>query len=340
MSGVDFTALTSNVAKYSKSTRSEVKKQKSEALGETIAKLLPSFINFQEVTSPSVFKKYIQNSSAFKNIPTSQYAMHPGPTYKAGTYHESYPLMYNTAMIHQRPKLYVMNKENTGLAPYSGNLIFGKKNNQPRPTSVYGFNVPIGRYNLRPPSKDNFATGKPNLKYRRKHSNLKHRKIQYQPMSVINVHTSPSISTISKQVEHIRKSAEVLKEKGHSTMASGDWYAERGAKIQWAELEQSEDWNLAAPEQNTSFPGKGKLGQTADHFLLDNHAFTANSAHAIPPPNDDYTSLEDHLTKDVSADQLEKWRDINIDHAPVLLHAKLNPLASPSLRKKRKLNDF
>ncbi|WP_224242981.1 hypothetical protein [Hyalangium gracile] len=335
MGTTDFTALTSNVAKYAESSNDTVKQKKSGALAETVDKLHPTFVTFQEVTNPTAFQQGLVGSSVFQEHGTAEYAMLPGPAYESGPYHESYPFLYDTSMIHQTPRLSVMSDDNSGIESYSGTLKFGKQRQQPRPTTVWEFQLPTGGYNFRPPSKDDPSTGKPDPQYARTHKNLRRRDIPYQPMSVVNVHTSPSITTINKQVKDIRESVEVLKELGHSTLASGDWYAQRGAKTQWKQLEQSEDWNLAAPEQSTSFPGGRKKGQTADHFLLDNAAFDTHSATAIPPPSDDFSALEDHLTQDVSEAQLKEWVDRKIDHAPVFLHATLNPSSEVPRKRQR-----
>ncbi|MFO0614287.1 MAG: hypothetical protein U0414_16990 [Polyangiaceae bacterium] len=320
MSSTDVRVLTSNVAKYAASTDQRTKRQKTEALGEILDATNPTVAVFQEVTNAPLF------GSDLEALPTGkggQRAFMEGPAYEANTYHESYPYMVDTARVHQKPKLSVVDPKTGNRRPYKAPLKFGKKHGgTPRPTTMLELQVQAGRYPFRPPRKDDMSTGENSATYEESHKNLAHREPEYAPMSVVNVHTSPSISTITEQVKQIRKTMDGLRGDGHNVVAAGDWYMQESAKTQWKELESSKDWSLAAPAQRTNFPSKGE-GQVADMFVVDREKFQSPRATPIAPPQPG-ASMEDIVAPKTDA-ELREWTKRGIDHAPVLLDATLTP---------------
>ena len=360
-----FSAITSNVEKYGARTPAKVKKGKQRALGETLDKMHPTVGMFQEVTNPDLFlhgDKKVPGLEDFdvheafrkkvkrgEDLPEGleehrglgeEYGMLKGPAYKSGNYRESYPLAYDRSRIHQVPELFQMDPETHETQDVDGEIPFGKKLGKPRPTTGWHLKVSKDPFNLRPPSKDDPSTGEPDPEYAEKHANLSHRKPEYQDLHLLNVHTSPSISTIKRQVEDIEQSGNALRDQGHTVAWGGDHYMQRSARSVWNRLQETEDqpegWHIAAPPNQTNFPGKG-VGQTADHFVTDPHRMNVSSVTALPPPSEKRRALEDHVGQEVEDSELEKWRDLDIDHAPVHMDATFNPFVpAPKPKAKRR----
>lgn len=272
---------------------------------------------------------------------SDQYAFLPGPAYQSGTYHESYPLMADTAMVHNPPQLSYFPGNESQPQSYDGQTLpFGKAVDptkrdpkSARPTTFWTAEIPTG-YNLRPPTKG-WGTPEEQQQYAQSHANLSHRQIEYTPVNLLNVHTSPSISTIPRQVAQIIGQHEVLADDNPATVSAGDMYAEKSAPTAWSNLQQSDTLSLDEPGVQTNFPSKGQ-GQTADHFISTRSGLQPEIVRALPRPSlpsqSDNLSLEDYLETQAPESELEEWTQVGIDHAPVYASYSVLPRGADPVR--------
>jgi hypothetical protein len=299
---------THNLEKFGKRTANRQEKAQLEM--DLLLRTSPDIGVTQEVTRPDLLEEAVQTDPQF----TEQFKFLPGPHYQSGTYQESYTAFFNRGTVHFSPTLFVIDPATGQVIPYSQPLSFGKQAakerekpdlEQARPTSFWEFHLPASRYNLRPPFKymDSYQEAK---KYVISHRNLRHRRnAPYFRLRHLNVHTSPSISTICKQVDVIMTDLRRLHEDEANTMASGDFYMEHGARRTWIKLNRGYDtFRVVHSGVPTNFK-RGKSLQIADHSLMPTE-WLYTAARAFPPGE---------------GQSLEEWEKFGIDHAFVLCRA-------------------
>ncbi|MBT1697516.1 DUF4157 domain-containing protein [Fulvivirgaceae bacterium PWU4] len=326
---VNFSFSTHNVEKYGERTKDRTTKAGQEA--SLMSRFQPDVASMQEVTRPDLL---IQDMDAIGV--DDQYKIHPGPQYESGTYKESYSLAFNTGSVHFQPELSFIDPATNSSMPYSQTLSFGKQaaqeNGDPemkqaRPTSYWDIPIPAGP-NLRPAYKHTGDAEEAEA-YAKKHQNLRHRRHNpYLNVRQVNVHTSPgkSTPTINKQVNGIMEDMEMLSKEEPNTMASGDFYMQKGSKQNWKRLRKGTDkLKLVAPGVATNFK-KGRGIQTADHFVVPAN-WSGTSAHALPPPERKETN-EELLARGKDVNELAKWEKSGIDHAFVFGRAQV-PVPAP-----------
>lgn len=338
-----FSAITSNIEKFGASTPQNIRKAKVRLLSQVIDRTKPTFIAFQEVTNPKLFLQGRRNQRGLMTTPLQdahtlqdQYEYSFGPQYVSGKgYRESYSLIYDPSVIHHMPKLYNFDPDSTPhrYRAYRGPIDFGagyarrkRKAKIARPTSFWEMELASGPYNLRPARKT-YASRQRTRRYAHRHRNLAHRKLRYEKIRFVNVHTSPSLSTIPKQLKEIMEQSYGLRSPSRSVIIGGDHYMQRRSRRMWKRLKTGQDptWSLVAPNTDTNFPAKGR-GQIADHFLVEKQRVRAHSIVALPPPTP--RNLPNYGRKPSSNARLRTWTDSNIDHSPVKMEFSLNKRGS------------
>lgn len=198
---------------------------------------------------------------------------------------------------------------------------------QARPPSSWEINQPINPFGFRPAQKPIYGEVGA-AEYEQHHRNLSHRKFETQKVHLLNVHTSPSISTIKKQVELIMEAANVLRETHDIVVIGGDFYMQKRAATLFNDYQQGEGgWQIVAPSNDTNYPPQWpkKEGGIADHFIKQQHLQTVGVV-AIPPPQ----RLEELLKVQMESQNeesiyklhiedrdLAQWRAYGIDHAVI-----------------------
>ncbi len=356
--GPSFSVVTSNVEKFGRGTERGRRDDKIEELSRVVAQSQPTLATFQEVSNPELFGHgeegtrrrpgttgLLDRQQPGGGTLGGQYAFLPGPSFQSGSYRESYPLLADTGLVHEPPKLSYFPGNSTEPRAYRGQTLpFGKAVDptkkdprSARPTTSWSVKIPTGRYNFRPPAKGWGSTAD-QRRYARRHRNLRHREIDYSTLNLLNVHTSPSISTITRQAAQIRAQHEALARDNPATLSAGDWYLQSGAKRTWSSFQRSDTLSLDEPGVQTNFPGKG-TGQTADHFVSTRAGLTPGIVRALPRPTlrsqRENLAPEDYLREQAPVEELERWTDVGIDHAPVYASYDLRPRGGGPVRNRR-----
>ena len=232
-----FTYSTQNMEKYGQATDKAPKSEETVRNARTFA---PDVALHQEITDSKLFVGDIK-----ERLP--DYEPLHGASYQSYNYKESYPGLFNTATVHSKPEFFYIDPKSGQEKPYKSTLYFGKEAanrakkqdlKQARPTSFWKLKIPADRYNLRPPQKY-FSDPSKRADYDRLHVNLKHRRDKpYRTVRLLNVHTSPgrSTPTIKKQVDAILEDVVRMRRKHPNTAAVGDFYMQRGSRINWRRL--------------------------------------------------------------------------------------------------------
>ncbi|KAA2239871.1 hypothetical protein F0L74_27175 [Chitinophaga agrisoli] len=369
-----FSAMTSNIAKIGTRTSRAAKKQKIDTIGTVMDIMHPTLTTFQEVTNPQLFlsgepgtrrSPAVTGLRKFKPGQTeeeeeepslgSELKMMDGPAFRSGGYRESYPLAYDTARIHEVPKLEYYDRGKKRFREYDedkGPLIFGKeadgisgksKKKAQTARQVTRWRIPLSNspHTLRPPVK-NYQNSERDAEYAEAHANLTHRfkeknyKKDYTQLTFHNIHTAPSISSISEQMKEHMRLANESQEKGEVVVLGGDAYMQKSAKTVWKETKQSPDWDLVHSQQNTNYPGKGD-GQVADILIGGAHTMTPEGpGAALAPPSDKFFTMEDYMGIPATKEELSTWKDKGTDHTPFYGSFRIKqPPPEKKIRKKR-----
>jgi hypothetical protein len=130
------------------------------------------------------------------------------------------------------------------------------------------------------------------------------------------VHTSPSITTLTRQVRDILEVATVIRDQTKLPLIMvGDFYAEKCKRL-WAGLQAGREWTLVAPTKVTNYKKKSQ-GQIADIIVTSKDVQTMDYSTFTVAKNMPH-ALEEHDEEANTEKELKKWLEVDIDHVPVI----------------------
>jgi hypothetical protein len=326
---------TLNVEKVGKSTKAANREKKKTTMVHALDYLAPTALAMQEVTDADFLFEGTRNKPGLRDMtvpyysekgieklkkkrlfsktkregklgykPSDQYQMLKGPSFESGSYRENYPLLINTSQVIGTPTCFTVNLQTGVEQPFDvGNnnqqaIPFSKTDKVNRHLVVWKLALNVSPHLLRP---------------------LPGRDIATWEMYMGVVHTSPSIN-IKNEITLILQYAKQISDRDKIPMAIvGDWYMQRSATALWQQLQRGEmqPWQLVVPETKTNFPGKGE-GQTADHGIVDNTAFSSTGVFPFLPPQDPFGAIERQDRRPSEDEMEEVYTSMGVDHALVM----------------------
>lgn len=248
------------------------------------------------------------------------YGVSKGPLFESesGGNPESYPVIYDTAKVLGRPEYYTWNGRKLQRA--TGPLSINLKEQKARPVVYAKINLNTSEFTFRPLQ----------------------RKIPTTAVYIGIVHTSPSKKGFSTYVQGIGEEYKQVKdyvEKNNlgTALLLGDFYAEEGAKT-FLKNEKAYGGRNLLPEFPSNIDPYGNLQQRADQFLIPSSGVSVVQSPTNLLPTAE-TSVEDvlaayrerqtatgkHLAQlqKKEEEEIGTWRDIKIDHTPVLVSVEV-----------------
>lgn len=256
------------------------------------------------------------------------YGIDPGPSFESekGGNPESYPLIYDEAKVINKPTYFIWKKNKLVPAPKPMWINLSPDDDEeqtPRPVVYAKLDVSTSETGLR--DDDDSIT-----------------------MYVGIIHTSPSMKRFATYVDGIRKEYEKVKayveKSGATALLLGDVYAEKSAKTFLNNINKSTSLTSMLPEYESNMTlkkaKKGKkrtvqLNQRADMAVVPSYLQPLDKARNLLPPDLMPFSMDEHHEESKIRDKekgaqknkldtkyregIKTWRDINIDHTPVLV---------------------
>lgn len=259
----------------------------------------------------------------------NMFGIDKGPSFKSvnGGNPERYPILFDQGKVLETPEYYIWKKNQLVQAPSDIMINLSPEEGQdqtPRPVVYAKIKISTSPWGLRPgDSRDD------------------------KPLTLYAgiVHTSPSMKAFSSYVSDIgieyKKVKAYTEKQGATAVLLGDVYAEKSAKTFLKDIQKDKSLRAALPEYKSNMTLSNKtnqvtLNQRADMAVVPQHMGMLDRARNIPGPNQMPFSLDEHYRQQQQRDKetnprkksqmdtnfessIKEWRDINIDHTPVML---------------------